>query len=340
MPTGRISTFFVRKIIAQAGPGCDRRGLFALVGLDPDSPPDPSQTIEAEQYYGLLEAIAEAERPRIGFHMRTSASMRPEEYGAVGLVWKSAPTLRHSFQRHDRWARLYNPVSAFAPRDLGEEFFWTHHRPQPVRPGLYLSNEAALGTYVALWRDAVGEEAAPLRAQFAHQPVADPAPVEAFFGCEVRFGAEIDALVFSRAQMDAPNKVGDETIWRFFQSHLEETYPDIAGDRIDQAVLRHIADSLSEGAPTLEDTARALGLGARTLQRRLSETGRSYQSLVEEARRALAMKLVADARYPLIEVAFLAGFAEQSSFTRAFRRWSGVTPHAYRSGARGGAAHA
>ncbi|MEQ8404463.1 MAG: AraC family transcriptional regulator [Oceanicaulis sp.] len=334
MPTGRISSFFVHKIIAQAGPACDRPALFAVAGVTPDAPPDPVHTIEEQRYYALLEAIAETERPAIGFHMRTSGSMRPEEYGAVGLAWKSAPTLRQSFHRHDRYARLYNAVSAFATEDRGEEFLWTHHRPEPARPGLHLSNEAALGTYVALWRDAVGAPATPLRVQFAHRPVADPAPVEDFMGCQVIYGAEIDALVFSREQLDAPNRVGDETIWRFFQSHLDETYPDISAERIDQAVMIKIADNLSEGVPTLEETARALGLGARTLQRRLSEAGRTYQSLVEEARRALALKLVAEDRYPLVQVAFLAGFAEQSSFTRAFRRWSGVTPRAYRSGVR------
>jgi AraC-like DNA-binding protein len=69
------------------------------------------------------------------------------------------------------------------------------------------------------------------------------------------------------------------------------------------------------------------------LQRRLSELGHSYQSLVDEARREVALRLVAEGRHSLIEIAFLTGFAEQSSFTRAFKRWSGKTPRAFRTDA-------
>ena len=66
------------------------------------------------------------------------------------------------------------------------------------------------------------------------------------------------------------------------------------------------------------------------MQRRLSDLDRSYQSLVDEARREVALKLVGETRHSLVEVAFLTGFSEQSSFTRAFKRWSDKTPRTFR----------
>ena len=69
---------------------------------------------------------------------------------------------------------------------------------------------------------------------------------------------------------------------------------------------------------------------ADPLQRRLAELGHSYQSLVDEARCEVALRLVAEGRQSLVEVAFLTGFSEQSSFTRAFKRWSGTTPRSFR----------
>ena len=71
-------------------------------------------------------------------------------------------------------------------------------------------------------------------------------------------------------------------------------------------------------------------MSGRTLQRRLSEQGHSYQGLVDEARRRLAGSLLRETNYSLAEIAFMTGFAEQSSFTRAFKRWAGQTPRSYR----------
>ena len=71
-------------------------------------------------------------------------------------------------------------------------------------------------------------------------------------------------------------------------------------------------------------------MSGRTLQRRLSERGLSYQSLIDQARRQLAQRLLRETDYSLAEVAFMTGFAEQSSFTRAFKRWAGQTPRSYR----------
>ena len=76
--------------------------------------------------------------------------------------------------------------------------------------------------------------------------------------------------------------------------------------------------------------ARSLGMGPRTLQRRLAEQQVEFSQLVEDVRRALARQYVAGGEYSITEVALLLGYAEASSFSRAFRRWTGQSPQAYR----------
>jgi AraC-like DNA-binding protein len=71
-------------------------------------------------------------------------------------------------------------------------------------------------------------------------------------------------------------------------------------------------------------------MSGRTLQRRLSARGYSFQALVDESRRELAERLLKETGYPLAEIAFLIGFSEQSAFNRAFKRWAGQTPRSYR----------
>ncbi|MEL6876365.1 MAG: helix-turn-helix transcriptional regulator, partial [Pseudomonadota bacterium] len=103
-------------------------------------------------------------------------------------------------------------------------------------------------------------------------------------------------------------------------------------NNLEKRVRMSIAQLLSEGVPALSLVASKLGMSARTLQRRLSGKGQSYQNLVDLARQELAQQLLRDTDYSLAEIAFLTGFAEQSGFTRAFKRWAGQTPRSYRLG--------
>jgi AraC-like DNA-binding protein len=154
---------------------------------------------------------------------------------------------------------------------------------------------------------------------------------EAWFGSPVRFDADLDAILFEPGTLAQPNILGDEGISRYLVSHLDRELSQIADDApLVGRTKDAIAQALSEGAPKMADIARDLGLSARSFHRRLSEYGMTFQSLTEETRRDLAEGLLRDERHSLAEIAFLTGFAEQSSFTRAFKRWVGMTPASYR----------
>jgi len=139
----------------------------------------------------------------------------------------------------------------------------------------------------------------------------------------------------SDKSIDAPNRLGDATIVSFFDRHLEQQLASQKSDRsLELRVRRAISNILSEGVPTVSSISSELAMSARTLQRRLSEEGHSFQSIVDAARKELAERLLAETDYSLLEVAFLTGFSEQSGFTRAFKRWAGETPRSYRLSAR------
>ncbi len=323
-----VSSLFAAKALAQADAQHVDRAL-AQAGLSREMLADPTNRVLVDQHHALFAALAECERPDIAFHMRTSASMRCEDFGTLGLTMRSAPNLRSSIERLERYAQLFNAYSVFGFDEFDDEARWTNSR-SAESEGARLSHEAALGTFVALWRDANGEDFTPVRVEFMHQPVGSLAPLEAYFGCAVRHGADLDAIVMRREDLERPNRVGDRHIWDFLRQHLEESLGLTEEGRIDREVVMHVAKTLSDGVPRLEEVASHLGIGNRTLQRRLSELGHSYQALVDEARREVALRLVAEGRQSLVEIAFLTGFAEQSSFTRAFKRWSGKAPRAYR----------
>ena len=155
---------------------------------------------------------------------------------------------------------------------------------------------------------------------------------EAYFGCPVYFGSDRDALLVSNATLRTPNRLGDPGIVGFFDAHLEaelDQIDDAVG--LERRVRELVAASLSEGVPLLSDVASRLAMTGRPLQRRIAQHGPPFNTLVDDSRRDLAKRLLSDTDFSLIEVAFMTGFSEQSALTRAFKRWVGRTPGAYRA---------
>ncbi|MDU8913479.1 AraC family transcriptional regulator [Aestuariicoccus sp. MJ-SS9] len=327
---GQITSLFARKMVAAAGDRVNAAALLRAAGLDPAGAWDPKVMIPDTTYYALLERIVET-TDATALPIQVGASMRCDEYGALGLAWKAAPDLSGSFARVERYARLWTSVVEYELRPDPRGLLFILHRAGERRLGMRLSNEATLASAVSLARQVSPEPFAPLEVLIRHDAPKTKGAHEEWFGCPVRFGADLDALLIAPETLERPNLLGDEGITRFLVAHLDAELSEIAPDATLVAQARDaIARALSEGLPRMADIARGLGLSARSFHRRLSEHGMSFQTLTEETRRDLAQGLLRDERYSLAEIAFLTGFSEQSSFTRAFKRWVGRTPASYR----------
>lgn len=327
---GYVTSLFARKMVAAAGTAIDPAATLARAGIDHDAPWDPKVMIPAESYYEMLEAIAEkVDVTDLPVHV--GASMRCDEYGALGLAWKAAPTLLASCSRVERYARIWTGVVTYEIREDPRGILFILHRPGERRLGMRLSNEATLASAVSISRQVCPVPFSPIEVFVRHPEPRSKAFHETWFGCPVTFGADLDAVLISREAMDRPNILGDEGISRYLTSHLDAeladvvTPPPLVGQAKDA-----IAQALSEGTPRMGDIAKEMGVSVRSFHRRLSEHGMSFQALTEETRRELAEGLLRDEQYSLADVAFLTGFSEQSSFTRAFKRWIGTTPAIYR----------
>lgn len=327
-----VTSLFARKMVAAAGEGVDASRLLTGVGIDPEGPWSPTDMIDAAAYYDMLEHIA-ALTDATALPLRTGASMRLDEYGALGLAFKAAATLGVSYSRIERYARLWTSVVEYEvrPHPLGTLFIL--HRAGDRRLGLRLSNEATLASAVSIARQVSSGPVTPLEVLVQHAAPKSVAAHEDWFGCPVRFDADLDAILFSAETMEQPNLLGDEGISRYLISDLDADLSRITAKvtLIDQA-KEAIAQALSEGSPKMAHIAGGLGLSTRSFHRRLSEHGMSFKALTEETRCDLAIGLLRDDQHSLAEIAFLTGFSEQSAFTRAFKRWLGRTPASYRKG--------
>ena len=125
---GYVTSLFARKMVAAAGADVDARALLTSIDLDPDGPWDPKAMIPAITYYDLLERIA-AEVDVTDLPVRTGASMRLDEYGALGLAFKAATTLGASYARVERYARLWTSVVEYELREDPRGTLFILHRP-------------------------------------------------------------------------------------------------------------------------------------------------------------------------------------------------------------------
>jgi AraC-like DNA-binding protein len=169
----------------------------------------------------------------------------------------------------------------------------------------------------------------PREVRFAHRPQGEPGELARFFGCEVGFGAEEDALDFATADLATPltssNPIAHEEIRRRIASELarlpgEDPFPD--------RVRSLLAAELPDGDPGTGRLAARLGISSRTLARRFADHGTSHQALLDDVRKELA-QVVLEEEGSVTQAATRLGFADPSGFHRAFVRWFGQSPAAW-----------
>ena len=154
---------------------------------------------------------------------------------------------------------------------------------------------------------------------------------ERYFGCPIRFKANQNALVFRKADMDLPFVTYNAEMLAIVAPQLEaELTQQLAQKTFSEQAKAILKRLLAGQRPGIADLARELHLSTRTLQRRLTEQGITFQRLLEEARRELAHHYLLHSSIELSETAYLLGYEDANSFFRAFHHWEGTSPGQWR----------
>ena len=191
------------------------------------------------------------------------------------------------------------------------------------------ATEFAFAWFVGAARRATGVDVKPAEVAFEHDAPADPREVLRVFGCPVRFGAEAAALTFTAESLRLPTIARDPELADLLhrQAHaMLEKLPPSPGAPFSARVREVMTELLPSGDATIDRVAAELGTSARSVQRRLHEEGATFQALLDDLRRDLALTYLADRTCSLAEIALILGFSDQSAFHRAFVRWTGKTP--------------
>jgi AraC-like DNA-binding protein len=146
----------------------------------------------------------------------------------------------------------------------------------------------------------------------------------------VRFDAAINGIHISHEHLARRALLADDGLSTYLLSRLDDLTARKARRSIVEDIRAAIADVLPDGQPSKSQIARRLAVSERTLHRQLADHGETFQAIATRARRDAAESLLTTTSHSIADVAFLTGFADQTAFTRAFKRWTSTTPAAFR----------
>jgi AraC-like DNA-binding protein len=326
---GTISTLQLQPLVrALEVIGIEPARVFGRVGLSLDLIADSSARVGAGVEFDVWDALEEVSGdPCIG--LRIADTVKPGALGAYEYLLRNSTSLRAAIELANRYERVVDDLARVALIENGALAAFRLWRlgdyPLPVQ-GIECVFTVIVRIVTELF---LGK---PTEVRFAHALAGSLEERTRRFGCPVRFDQPFHEIVFEASVLDRPIVAADPRLGEVLEEHVQRLMAALpTEDAFLQRVRTSLAELLAAGSASLETLAGALHLSERTLRRRLDEQGTSYKQLLDELRKELALYYVGRTDQSLEQVAARLGFTEPSTFYRAFKRWEGTTPAAYRA---------
>jgi AraC-like DNA-binding protein len=311
--------------------GVDFDVLARQAGVDPALLARPNARYPSAHVHRLWRLAAEvtSNDPLLG--LRVGSRVRPGTFHALGLGIVSSTSLLAALKRIERYSNVISTNGRFllVERD-GSTCLETRPHERTVLPAPHWIDALVVGIG-RLLEMCAGPTARPTLVCMPPRSAAPPAALGAALGCPVQPESDHVSFVFDAARVAEPLVSGNAELAaeadRIAARCIEQLAPESASARVRALILK----AMPSGDVDQDGIARALNQSASTLQRRLRQEGTNYQRLLDATRRELALDYLKDGRHSLADITFLLGFADQSNFTRAFRRWTGKTPRQFLS---------
>jgi AraC-like DNA-binding protein len=193
--------------------------------------------------------------------------------------------------------------------------------------------EFGMGALLKGLREIAGRNIHPTQVSFAHTRSSGAREFERFYGCPVEFAASSDLLEFSNDALATPLLTADPKLLRALEPFCDMAAKErhTAAGTLRAAVENEVEKLLPHGKASKGTVAKAVALSVRTLSRKLADEGITYEEVVDQLRRSLALQYVKEPSMSVSQIAWLLGYEGSTSFNHAFRRWTGQSPSAARN---------
>jgi AraC-like DNA-binding protein len=309
--------------------GAPRR-MLERYDIDPIVLADPDSHIACKSVVAIFEHCSLLfDDPLFG--LRLAEVQDADVFGCVNALCRAAPDMRTAVScLIDYLPLVHSPEAVLELAELGQEaeLRWA------VRSDLGFNDQANYQTILLilkLLRTVSSGRFQASRVNLCATARAHDLPeIDRLIGAPVQMGAAQNSIAFSAAMLDLPINSADRLIFRLLGGYLARLRI-INRVNIVERTQSYVSGALPTGTCHVERCAEKLGLSVRSLQVKLAARGLSFSEIVENQREQLAIIYLGQTRMPLDEVAERLGYAEQTSFGRAFKRWTGQTPRTFRS---------
>jgi AraC-like DNA-binding protein len=309
--------------------GLAPRALLREVGLDPGVLNVPEMRVPASAITGVLE-IAAARSGCDTFGLRMAESRRLADFGVVSLLIAHQQTLREALDAIIRYRHLLNDALVMQVEEDGELSIVRQElvidSPTPMRQ----AHELAIGALFRMFSLLLGPRWRPYSVNFMHPPPADLSVHRRMFGPDVQFDSEFTGIVCARADLDRPNPAGDPRLAQYARQFVEGMgAPQSRSCALQVREAAYLMMPL--GPMSITQIAHAIGVNVRTMQRRLAAENVQFSHLIDDVRRDLSVRYLANPNYSMTEISRMVGYDRLSSFTRWFTGEFGMAPTQWRS---------
>jgi AraC-like DNA-binding protein len=304
--------------------GIDPRPLFEAEDLIIPLPIDPGLRIPMEKIDRIrIKALELSGDEAMG--LRAASVYLPSQFGALGYAWQASLTLRSAFLRLERFIRVVNEKAMVLVEDQGDSMVVTLKLDVPSLCQT-VRDQGALAMVTRMCRLIGGEEFRLQAVNFKHAQPEDIQPYFEFFGCPLHFEQTENQLLIPVAFADEILVGANPELALLNDQVVTRRLALLDRNDIVARVQAALMDQLPNGNVTDDSVADSLYMSVRTMHRKLTDVDNNFRNLLVEMRRNLAEQYIMDNSLTLTEISLLLGFSEPSSFSRAYKNWTGTAP--------------
>jgi AraC-like DNA-binding protein len=307
--------------------GIERHTILAATGRALRHLQDPLRRCPLSVSLRLWKVAAE-QTGDAAFGIKAASQIKSTSFHSLSYGIASSLTLKDAFLRTQRYGHVVSDAAGYSLSKRGKQYH------VDITSTVTIPDESVdclVAAALRMCRSRLGREFSPLRIEFRRSKPRQLASFDEILRAPLHFGASHTRLVFDVDAIERPLEDGDAEFARHNDALVLHYLSQIKHHNIHARVRDILMRSLTQGEAGQTTLALLLNMSTRTLRRKLRESGLTYKQLLNEVRCEWAVFAISSGRHSPSEAAFILGFSDPGSFTRAFRRWTGESPSAWRN---------
>ncbi len=309
--------------------GVDPAPLYSQAGvpLEPGNSPQLRYPLADIRKLWKI-AIDATGDPAIG--LKTGQHARPAHFYAFGYSWMASSTLLGAMQRLTRYGKVMSTASVETTLvESDDSFVLTTVFPEESKAPPKEGIDCGMTALLALCDIVAEKKIRPTRVELTCAATVHPDAYREALGAPIQFGADIGRFYFDKKTMLEPLPLAAPDVAKATDRIAEQYIETLDPHKVASQVRRLLIALLPSGKADQELVSSRLNRSMSTLQRQLQAEGLNYRDVLESTRRSLAEDYLRDRKHSLAQIAYLLGFSDQSNFSRAFKRWTSMSPRQY-----------